>query len=100
MAEMYSIAFTPNALDDIAWFRKRERRIILVRIEGQLSQQPDIETRNRKRLRPNENVEWELRIERYRVFYDVDLASNVVEVKMIGYKEGNTLFIRGKEFNL
>ena len=97
---MYNIAFTANALNDIAWFPKRERKIILDRIEGQLSQQPDIETRNRKRLRPNENAEWEQRIERYRVFYDVDPTSNVVEVKVIGYKEGNTLFIRGEEFKL
>jgi hypothetical protein len=34
------------------------------------------------------------------VFYDVDIARTTVEVKMVGYKEGNKLFVRGEEYEL
>ena len=97
---MFNIAFTPSALDDIGWFRKREQKIIFDMIEEQLTYQPNVETRNRKKLRPNQIAEWELRIGKYRVFYDVDIEANAVEVKTIGYKEGNRLFVRGEEYKL
>ena len=45
-------------------------------------------------------AEWELRIGKLRVFYDVDVAKMTVEVKMAGLKEGNVLRVRGKEFRL
>ena len=44
--------------------------------------------------------EWELRVDTFRVFYDVDAVANAVEVRMVGHKEGNKLFIRGKEYAL
>jgi|SRR5882724_3330013 len=97
---MFPIAFTPSALDDIQWYRKHEQKIIFDKIEEQLTYQPNVETRNRKQLRPNQVAEWELRIGKYRVFYDVDTDRNAVEVKMVGFKEGNKLFIRGKEYEL
>ena len=62
---MFHIAFTPSALDDIGWFRKRERMIIFDMTEEQLTHQPNVETRNRKKLRPNQIAEWELRIGKY-----------------------------------
>jgi mRNA-degrading endonuclease RelE of RelBE toxin-antitoxin system len=72
----------------------------LIGLEEQLTHQPTVETRNRKKLRPNQIAEWELRIGKYRVFYDVDTGANVVEVKMIGYKEGNRLLVRGEAYKL
>jgi len=93
---MFRIAFTPSALDDIQWYRKHEQKIIFDKIEEQLTHQPNVETRNRKQLRPNQVAEWELRICKYRVFYDVDTERDAVEVKMVGSKEGNKLFVRGK----
>ncbi len=97
---MFRIAFTPSALDDIQWFRKHEPKIIFDKTEGQLTYQPNVETRNRKKLRPNQVAEWELRSGKYRVFYDVDTDRNTVEVKMVGYKGGNQLLVRGKEYEL
>jgi len=97
---MFNIAFTPSALDDIGWFRRRGQKIIFEMVEEQLTHQPNIETRNRKKLRPNQIAEWELRIDKYRVFYDVDFKANAIEIRMIGYKEGNRLFIRGKKYML
>ena len=97
---MFHIAFTLSALDDISWFRKRERTIIFDITEEQLTHQPNVETRNRKKLRPNQRAEWELRIGKYRVFYDVDIEASAIEVKMVGYKEGNKLLVRGEEYKL
>lgn len=97
---MFEISLSPSAFDDIAWFSKRERRVILDAIAEQLSHQPDVETRNRKRLRPNRAAEWELRINRYRVFYDVTVSQRLVEIKLVGLKQGNRLLIRGQEYVL
>ena len=97
---MFRIAFTPSAMDDIQWFRKHEQKIIFDKIEEQLTHQPNVVTRNRKQLRPNQVAEWELRIGKYRVFYDVDTGRNAVEVKMVGSKESNKLCVRGKEYEL
>ena len=57
-------------------------------------------TRNRKRLRPNDVAEWELRIGKYRVFYDVYEKARTVKVEGIGHKEGNRLFLHGEEYKL
>ncbi|MDY6785014.1 MAG: type II toxin-antitoxin system RelE/ParE family toxin [Cyanobacteriota bacterium] len=67
--------------------------------------EPTVETKKRKRLRPNQVAEWELRIGKYRVFYDVlnDLDGEIVKivkVEAVGFKQHNKLFIRGKEFDL
>jgi mRNA-degrading endonuclease RelE of RelBE toxin-antitoxin system len=67
-------------------------------IEEQLTNQPDVETRNRKRLRPDHLTEWELRIGELRVFYDVDLDGSLVRIAAIGHKKRNKLFFRGKEY--
>ena len=58
------------------------------------------DTRNRKKLRPNDVSEYELRISKLRVFYDVDEEAKTVKIEAVGYKEGNRLFIRGKEYAL
>ncbi len=84
----------------MGWFRKHEQAAIFDRIEKQLRSQPTNETRNRKRLRPNQVAEWELRVGKYRVFYEVDVAANAVEIELVGYKEGNKLFVRDKEYRL
>lgn len=97
---MFTISFTSSAFDDLAWFRKRDQSIIFDEIEQQLTHQPNIETRNRKRLRPNQTAEWELRISSFRVFYDLNDSILSVEIKMIGHKRGNRIFVRGKEYSL
>lgn len=97
---VFRIAFTPSALEDVAWFRKHEQVIIFDAIEEQLMYQPNIQTGNRKMLRPNQVAEWELRLGKFRMFYDVDSISQVVEIKMIGYKEGSHLYVRGKGYQL
>ncbi|MGH8577474.1 MAG: type II toxin-antitoxin system RelE/ParE family toxin [Gammaproteobacteria bacterium] len=62
--------------------------------------QPAIETRNRKRLRPNQLAEWELRIDRFRVFYDVDEPTQRTKIVAVGYKRRSRLYLRGEEIQL
>jgi mRNA-degrading endonuclease RelE of RelBE toxin-antitoxin system len=81
-------------------FKKRDRKIIVDGIAEQLRHDPVGETRNRKRLRPNATSEWELRIEKYRIFYDLNPEERVVEVKVVGEKRGNRVVVRGEEYEL
>jgi mRNA-degrading endonuclease RelE of RelBE toxin-antitoxin system len=97
---MFKIEFTSEALDDMRQFKKYEKRKIIKEIEMQLFHQPMDITRNRKRLRPNDTAEWELRIGKYRVFYDVFEEHRVVKIEAVGFKKGNKLFIQGKEYQL
>lgn len=97
---MYEIEFTPEAIDDLKSFRKFEQQIIISGIETQLTYEPTVETRNRFRMRPNEIAEWELRIDKYRVFYNVEQEVQIVSIEVIGFKRGNQLFVRGKRRDL
>lgn len=97
---MYDIEFTVEAIEDLKRFRKFEQQLIVDGIDEQLSNEPARETRNRKRLRPNSVAQFELRITRFRVFYDVDERKNLVKIEAVGHKEGSRLFIRGKEYQL
>jgi mRNA-degrading endonuclease RelE of RelBE toxin-antitoxin system len=96
----YEISFTESALDDLAWFKKREQNEIRDGIKENLENEPTVETRNRKRLRPNETAEWELRIARFRVFYDVDEVVFIVAIEAIAEKRGDSLFFQGEERDL
>lgn len=63
-----------------------------------MTHEPIRETRNRKQLRPNELAGWELRVDVFRVFYDV--SEDIVKVVAIGLKQGNELFIHGERYEL
>jgi len=97
---VYDIEYTLDAMEDLKRFRKYEQRLIVDQIDEQLSYEPAHETHNRKRLRPNSVAEYELRITRFRVFYDVDENKKLVKIETVGHKEGSRLFIRGKEYQL
>lgn len=94
---MFTITIAPEAWQDIGWFRKAKQTTIIAAIEEQLLLQPQMETRNRKRLRLGHLTAGELRISDIRVFYDVDLEATAVSIVRVGYKERNKLFLRGEE---
>jgi len=94
---MYEIELTPKAREDLLWFRKNEQTEILDGIDENLMYEPTVETRNRKQLRPNETAEWELRLGKYRVLYDVDEKIRIVSIEAIGLKLGNAFYFQGKE---
>ena len=97
---MFEIVLTQDAIEDLHMLRKRERQQILEEVENQLKYQPVDVTRNRKKLRPNRMAEWELRMGRFRVFYDVDEIALQVKIEAVGYKKGNKLLIHGQEYQL
>ena len=97
---MFEIEFTSQAELDLDWFRKNEQKEILDAIEAQLQYQPTVETRNRFQSRPNQTAEWELRIGKFRVFYDADVQTQMVSIEAVGFKIGNKLFFRGEESGL
>jgi len=97
---MFEIEFTPEAMDDLKALRKYEQIKILDALETRLCHQPTEATKNLKRLRPNEIAEWELRIGKFRVFFNADEEMFVVSIEAVGFKIGNLLFIRGKRREL
>lgn len=94
--KMYTIEYSMQALTDIGWFRKHEQSEVFDNVDQQLQFEPLIETRNRKRLKPNATAEWELRIGKFRVFYDVDTVVQIVAIERVAEKRGSLLFFRGK----
>jgi mRNA-degrading endonuclease RelE of RelBE toxin-antitoxin system len=96
----YTIEYTNSALADIAYFKKYERVVIIQAIEQQLTDEPLREVRNRKPMEANSLARWEVRAGIYRIFYDVEIQEMVVVVKAVGWKQHNTLYIRGKEYHL
>ena len=87
-----------EAAEDLESLRSFDARRVVAAIESQLTHEPTRETRNRKQLRPNELAEWELRVDVFRVSYDV--ADEVVKVVAIALKEGNDLFVHGQRYEL
>jgi mRNA-degrading endonuclease RelE of RelBE toxin-antitoxin system len=96
----YTIEYTESALGDIAYFKKYEQVLIIAAIEQQLAHEPLHEVRNRKPLEANPLAMWEVRVGKYRIFYDVEIHDHIVVVKAVGWKEHNRLYIRGKEYAL
>jgi len=97
---MLRIELTPEAIEDLRLLRKYDQQQIVTAIESQLPHQASQASRNRKRLRPNQLAEWELRIGDFRIFYDVDAENALVKIHAIGYKEGSKLFVHGEEYEL
>jgi hypothetical protein len=74
--------------------------LIRTTLEEQLQYEPEVENRNRKRLKKAMafKAEWELRFgpkNRFRAFYAV--KGNEVILLTFGEKEGSRLFIGGEE---
>lgn len=69
-------------------------RSVLDAVDEQLQHQPNVETRNRKPMRPNPVAPWELRIGQLRVYYEVD--PGIVRILAVGVKDRNVVRI-GKE---
>ena len=96
----YQIEFTEDARTDLSSYTAFERKMIVSEIRDQLTHQPLVETRNRKPLRDNPIAPWELRVDKYRVFYEVDEHGRSVNIVAVGHKEHESLLIRGKKVEI
>jgi mRNA-degrading endonuclease RelE of RelBE toxin-antitoxin system len=97
---MFEIRFSEDAERHLKQFSKRHQGIILDAVEEQLTHQPAVQTRNRKLLRENPVAAWEVRVQQFRVLYNVDEEASVVYVAAIAVKEGNKFIVEGQEFQL
>lgn len=94
----YRIEYASTAERHLRGLSARERRVVLNTVEQQLSFEAAVETRHRKRRRPNPRAPWELRIGDLRVYYDVEeTPERVVQVLAVGVKRRNRVFIAGEE---
>jgi mRNA-degrading endonuclease RelE of RelBE toxin-antitoxin system len=95
----FAIRLTDSAIEDLDHYPKKDRKRIAEAIAVYLKHDAKLETRRRKRLRPNRLGAWELRIGDFRVFYDFD-EDDAVRIGAVGHKEHNDLYIRGKKIEL
>ena len=96
----YEVLFEPDSVEHVQGLRAGEASTVLREIEVQLTREPEVETRNRKRLRPNPLAPWELRIGDLRVFYDVEARPSCVRIVAVGRKQGERLLIGREEVRL
>ena len=76
----YRIEVTEEAKVDLSHYTVFERKLVVSEIRKQLTNEPLVETKNRKLLRENPIAAWELRIGDYRVFYEVNEPAQLVSV--------------------
>jgi mRNA-degrading endonuclease RelE of RelBE toxin-antitoxin system len=84
----YDIEVGQSANGDIDYYDKFDQQIIVKAIIEYLQFDANIETRKKRQLRPNPIAPWELRIGRYRIFYEVT-KKQAVKVLAVGQKEHN-----------
>ena len=97
----YVIEYSPEAEDHMRWLTARQQKIVLDTVDRQLVNQPNVETRNRKPMRPNPVAPWELRIGNLRVYYEVnDAPESTVVVLAVGIKDRDRVRIGGETVKL
>jgi hypothetical protein len=101
----FTLCFAPESIEHLGWIDRKYHGLLRRTIQEQLTHTPTQETRNRKPLDPPSPFEasWELRCgpdSRFRIFYDVDLASQEVRVLAFGVRDRNRLLIGGEEYEL
>jgi mRNA-degrading endonuclease RelE of RelBE toxin-antitoxin system len=98
----FSVTYAPETIDHLHAIDLKHHRALRRAIEESLGWNPIEPTRNRKPLEEPTpfSATWELRcgpMNRFRVFYEVNLEERTVSVLAIGVKEGNRLFVAGEE---
>jgi len=96
----FQIRFEDKATAHLGELTARERALILDEIERQLLNQPDVPARHRRQLRSKPLAKWQLSVDYFRVFYDVDEPRNEVVILAIGRERRKRLFIGGKAFKI
>jgi mRNA-degrading endonuclease RelE of RelBE toxin-antitoxin system len=105
----YQVGLTESAQDDIEYYEARDQRIIVAGIIAHLKVDAEVPAKRRKQLRSNPIAPWELRLDRFRVFYSIEETTESegegktvksVKVVAVGHKEHNELFIRGEKVEL
>jgi mRNA-degrading endonuclease RelE of RelBE toxin-antitoxin system len=96
----YGIEYSPLSREHLAALSARQRAMVLDEVDVQLPHQPTVVTRNRKPLQLNPLARFELRIAELRVYYEVDEERRLVEIRAVGIKDRDRVFIGGEEIDL
>src|SRR5260370_1174630 len=99
----FTLSFAPEAIEHLDLIESKFHGLLRRTLEEQLAYTPTLETRNRKPLDQPAPFEasWELRCgpdNRFRVFYEVESASQAVWVLAIGVKVRSQLMFGGEEY--
>jgi hypothetical protein len=103
----FAISYEASVVAHLSFIDRKHHRTIREAIEEQLTYQPLVETRNRKRRDPPDvfDADWELRCgpnNTLRVLYRVETdelgGMREVIILAIGIKERNRLLIAGEEY--
>jgi mRNA-degrading endonuclease RelE of RelBE toxin-antitoxin system len=95
----FLVTATPSADADLGYYKAFEQRVIVDAIKIHLAIDAHVETNRRKRLTQHPLASWELRVGKYRVFYELE-DQTTVKIVAVGHKEHNELFVRGKRVEL
>lgn len=97
---VWFVRLSPDARRQLSSLPAGARKLLKATMAERLERQdPTRADRNRFRLRRlSLYAEFELRVERWRVFYRV--VGDEVQVALIGRKEGSRLIIEGEEIRL
>ena len=98
----YAIRFSDEAADHVGALTARQRATLLDSAARQLSHQPTLETRHRKRMQPGREgfvAPWELRVGDLRLYYEThETPQRLVLVVAVGVKVRNRLRVAGREY--
>ena len=96
----WTVELKQSAIDDLRWFGKRDGRQLLEEALLRLEQNPLVESRQMKSLRPNPVAGRELRLfGKCRVLFNVDEPSQFVTIVLVGEKRGDALIVQGQEYH-
>jgi mRNA-degrading endonuclease RelE of RelBE toxin-antitoxin system len=97
----FRVEYSPDAEEHLRSLTARQRAMVFDAVDRQLAHQPNLETRNRKPMRPNPIAPWELRVGNLRVYYDIeDESESLVTVLAVGKKLRNRVVIGDEELDL
>ena len=101
----FNLAYSPVVQKHLDAIDAKYDSLIREKTKEQLTYEPDVETRNRKPVRPPAafQAEWELRFgpnNRFRVFYQIDHQRREVRIVAVGVKDRNRLLVGGEEVTL
>ncbi len=93
----YRIRYAKPTQRHLELLSQRQQKTLFDAVEEQLTLEPTVETKRRKRMRPNPLATWELRIGTLRAYYDVfSVPEPTVLVVAVGIKERSILRIGGQ----
>lgn len=103
--QAYTLAFASEVTKHLRALDSKYHALIREKVGEQLRFEPSTETTNRKPLRQPApfGATWEIRFgpdNRFRVLYDIDPETRVVQIMAIGEKQKERLFIGGEEVQL